>query len=53
MESTKGLNGLIEMFCSNKKLKRKTNKEGAYSEFDRSIAAGVENSTKLNKKISK
>ena len=53
IEITKGLNGLIEIFCSNSELKRKVNKEGAYSEFDSSIVAGVKNSTKHKKKISK
>ena len=51
--SAKGLNGLIEIFCSNNKLKRKVNKEGAYSEFEGSIVAGVMNRTKHKKNTSK
>ena len=53
MVITKGLNGLIEIFCSSNTLKTKVNKEGAYSELDSSIVAGVEKSTKHKKKISK
>ena len=50
---TKGLNGLIEKFCSSSKLKKKVNKEGAYSELETSIAAGVNEITKHKKKSSK
>ena len=53
MVIAKGLNGLIEIFCSNTILKRKANKEGAYAEYESSIVAGVMNSTKHKKKISK
>ncbi len=49
----KGLKGLIEKFCSSNKLKKKVNKEGAYSELETSIAAGVIKTTKHKKKISK
>ena len=52
MVSIKGLKGLIEKFCSNNKLKKKVNKEGAYSELDTSIAAGVVKITKDKKKSS-
>jgi len=48
-----GLNGLIDRSCSNNKLKKKVNKEGAYPEFDTSIDAGVIKITKDKKKISK
>ena len=47
-----GLNGLIEKFCSNNVLKKKTNKEGANSIFLRSICAGVIRITKDKRKIS-
>ena len=52
IEIAKGLNGLVDKFCSNSKLKRKMNKEGAYPEFDTSIAAGVTRIMKLKKKSS-
>ena len=53
MPITNGLSGLKDKFCSSIKLKRKVNTEGAYSEFDISIVAGVMNSTKDKKKISR
>ena len=49
---TKDLKGLIEKFCSNNKLKKKINKQGAYSELDISILAGVVKITKHKKKSS-
>ena len=52
MVITNGLSGLIEKFCSSTKLKRKVNKDGAYSIFVISICAGVINIKKENKKIS-
>tara|TARA_B100000674_G_C37654634_1_gene829579 strand:- start:230 stop:433 length:204 start_codon:yes stop_codon:yes gene_type:complete len=53
MEITNGLSGLKEKFCSKIKLKRKVNKDGAYSIFSISTCAGVTNIKKDNKKISK
>ena len=53
MVITKGLKGLKDMFCSSNKLKKKVNKEGAYSELETSIAAGDIKITKHKKKISK
>ena len=53
IEITRGLNGLKEKFCSNVKLKKKVNMEGAYSEFDTSIVVGVMNIMKNKKKSSK
>ena len=50
---TNGLSGLKDKFCSNIKLKRNVNKEGAYSVFVIPICAGVANIKKDNKKISK
>ena len=52
MEITKGFKGLKEKFCSNNKLKKKVNKEGAYSKLDTSIGAGVVEITKDKKKSS-
>ena len=52
MVITKGLKGRIEKFCSNNKLKKKVNKEGAYSELDTSIVEGVVKITKDKKKSS-
>ena len=52
MEITSGLSNLKDKFCSNIKLKRKANKEGAYSVFEISICAGVMNIKKDNRKIS-
>ena len=49
---TKGRNGLKDVFCSSDKLKRKVNNEGAYSVFEISICAGVNNIKKDRKKIS-
>ena len=48
-----GRNGLKDVFCSSIKLKRKVNKEGAYSVLEISICAGVMNIKKDKKKISK
>ena len=53
MEITSGLSGLKDKFCSNIKLKKNVNKEGAYSMFATPICAGVANIKKDNKKISK
>ena len=53
MVITNGRNGLKDIFCSSKKLKKKINKEGAYSVFEISICAGVMNIKKDRKKISK
>jgi hypothetical protein len=50
--STNGLNGLREKFCSSNILKKKENKEGAYSPFVMSICAGVIKVAKDSKKIS-
>ncbi len=50
---TNGLRGLKDKFCSNIELKRKVNKDGAYSVFEISICAGVMNIKKDNKKISR
>ena len=52
MVITKGRNGLKDRFCSSDKLKKKVNKEGAYSEFEISICAGVMKITKNRKKLS-
>ena len=52
MVITNGRNGLKDIFCSSNKLKKKVNKEGAYSVFEISICAGVVNITKDRKKIS-
>ena len=49
---TNGLNGLKDIFCSRDKLKKKVNKEGAYSVFETSICAGVMRIKKDKKKIS-
>ena len=49
---TNGLNGLKDIFCSSNKLKKKVNKEGAYSGLEISICAGVMNIKKDKKKIS-
>ena len=48
-----GRNGLKDIFCSSDKLKKKVNKEGAYSVFEISICAGVMNIKKNMRKISK
>tara|TARA_B100000900_G_scaffold379232_1_gene363998 strand:+ start:183 stop:356 length:174 start_codon:yes stop_codon:yes gene_type:complete len=53
MVIAKGRNGLNDVFCSRDKLKRKVNKEGAYSVFEISICAGVINIMKDRKKISR
>ena len=53
MVITNGLSGLKDKFCSSIKLKKKVNKDGAYSLFAISICAGVINIKKDNKKISK
>ena len=53
IEIANGLKGLIEKFCSSNILKKKTNKEGAYSIFVRSICAGVNRIAKDKRKISK
>ena len=53
MEITNGLSGLKDKFCSKIKLKRKVNKDGAYSTFAMSTCAGVINIKKDNKKTSK
>ncbi len=53
MEIASGLSGLKDKFCSNIKLKKNVNREGAYSMFAISICAGVTNIKKENKKISK
>tara|TARA_B100000900_G_C20528556_1_gene695296 strand:- start:942 stop:1124 length:183 start_codon:yes stop_codon:yes gene_type:complete len=53
IEIIKGLKGLIEKSRSNNKLKKKVNIEGAYSELETSIAAGVIKITKHKKKSSK
>ena len=47
-----GRNGLKDRLCSSDKLKKKVNKEGAYSVFEISICAGVTNITKNSMKIS-
>ena len=52
MVITNGLSGLEDKFCSNVKLKRNVNKEGAYSEFEMSICEGVTKMTKNRNKIS-
>tara|TARA_B100001093_G_scaffold276009_1_gene263781 strand:- start:852 stop:1025 length:174 start_codon:yes stop_codon:yes gene_type:complete len=52
MVITNGRNGLKDIFCSSNKLKKKVNKEGAYSVFEISICAGVMNIKKDRKKIS-
>ena len=49
---TKGRNGLKDIFCSRDKLKKKVNKEGAYSVIETSICAGVMRIKKDKKKIS-
>ena len=49
---TNGRNGLRDIFCSRDKLKKKVNKEGAYSVFETSICAGVMRIKKDKKKIS-
>ena len=53
MVITNGLSGLKDKFCSNIKLKRNVNKEGAYSVLEISICAGVMSIKKNSKKISK
>ena len=53
MVITNGLSGLKDKFCSSIKLKKKVNKDGAYSLFAISICAGVMNIKKDKKKISK
>ena len=53
MVITNGRNGLKDIFCSSDKLKKKVNKEGAYSVFEISICAGVMNIKKNMRKISK
>ena len=52
MVITNGLSGLKDEFCSNIKLKRNVNKEGAQSKFGMSICAGVVKITKDKTKIS-
>tara|TARA_B100001142_G_scaffold298080_1_gene320982 strand:+ start:1640 stop:1813 length:174 start_codon:yes stop_codon:yes gene_type:complete len=52
MVITNGRNGLKDIFCSSNKLKKKVNKEGAYSVFEISICAGVMKIKKDRKKIS-
>ncbi len=52
IEIANGLNGLIEKFCSSNALKKKVNKEGAYSIFVMSICAGVIRIAKEKRKIS-
>ena len=52
MVITNGLSGLKDKFCSNNRLKRNVNKEGAYSEFEMSICEGVMKMTKNRTKIS-
>ena len=52
MVITNGRNGLKDIFCSRDKLKKKVNKEGAYSLFAISICAGVMRIKKDKKKIS-
>ena len=52
MVITNGLSGLNDKFCSSIKLKKKVNKDGAYSLFAISIWAGVMNIKKDSKKIS-
>lgn len=52
MVITKGRNGLKDIFCSSDILKRKVNKEGAYSIVEISICVGVKNINKNKKKIS-
>ena len=49
---TNGRNGLRDIFFSSKELKKKVNKEGAYSVFEISICAGVMKIKKDRKKIS-
>ena len=46
---TNGRNGLKDIFCSRDKLKKKVNKEGAYSVLEISICAGVMNIRKDRK----
>ena len=52
MVITNGLSGLKDKFCSNNKLKRNVNKEGAYSGFEISIVEGVMRITRDRKKSS-
>ena len=52
MVITNGLSGLKDKFCSSIKLKKKVNKDGAYSLFAISICAGVMNIKKDSKRIS-
>ena len=52
MVITNGRNGLKDTFCSSIKLKKKVNKEGAYSAFAISICAGVMNIKRERTKIS-
>ena len=53
MVITNGLSGLKDKFCSSITLKRNVNKEGAYPGFEISICAGVMNTKRDMKKISK
>ena len=52
MVITNGRNGLKDIFFSRAKLKKKVNKEGAYSVLEISICAGVMNIKRDMKKIS-
>ena len=52
MVITNGLKGLKDIFCSNEILKKKVNKEGAYSVFEISICAGVMRIKKDRRNIS-